>query len=213
LKRIEEFGLNKKRFTVIYNSIVNHYPIPPEEKDYSKIGILFIGRLREGCNLELLCESIIELRNENYPISLHIIGSGELCKFYTNKYNGGGYMKFYGDLYEQKEISEISKECIIGCYPGNAGLSVVHYMSLSLPCLVHDNIMNHQGPEPSYVRDRNNGRLFHYGDKESFKRTIKEMLDTGDLHLYGKEAYNTYLQLSNPSYAQRIINVLETLSE
>jgi glycosyltransferase involved in cell wall biosynthesis len=208
LRRIEEFGWDKKRFTVIYNSIVNQYPVLPEEKDYSKKGILFVGRLREGCNLELLCESIIELKNENYPIEGHIIGSGKLYNFYLDKYERE-YMTFYGEIYDQKEISKISKECIIGCYPGNAGLSVVHYMSLSLPCLVHNNIMKHQGPEPSYVKDRINGRLFQYEDKESFKRTIKEMLDTADLPLYGNESYNTYLKLSNPSYAQRIIEVLE----
>jgi hypothetical protein len=110
-------------------------------------------------------------------------------------------------LYDQSKIAEISKKCFIGCYPGNTGLSVVHYMSLSLPCLIHDNLTKHQGPEPSYVVDKYNGRLFRYDDKDNFEQVLKEMFDTS--HIYGNNAYKTYIELTEPSYAQRMINALE----
>jgi hypothetical protein len=80
-------------------------------------------------------------------------------------------------------------------------------MSLSLACLVHDNLAKHQGPEPSYVKDKYNGRLFRYDNKENFEQTLKEMFSIS--HIYGNNAYKTYLELTVPSYAQRMINVLE----
>jgi glycosyltransferase involved in cell wall biosynthesis len=210
LQKIEELGLSKEQFCVIHNSIVNKYPVLPETKEYSNKGILFIGRLRKGCNLELLCDTIIKFKNENPLIEGHIIGSGELDKFYIEKYKTCEYITFYGMVYDQNKIAEISKKCIIGCYPGNAGLSIVHYMSLSLPCLVHDNIAEHQGPEPSYLKDKYNGRLFRCEDKENFERVIKEMMvNTNILRAYGNNAYKTYIEITKPSYAQRMINVLE----
>jgi glycosyltransferase involved in cell wall biosynthesis len=208
LQKIEELKLSREKFRVVHNSMVNQYPILPETKNYSNNkGILFIGRLRKGCNLELLCDTVIKLRNEKPSIEVYIIGSGELEKFYTEKYKEYEYIAFYGMLYDQNKIAEISKKCITGCYPGNAGLSVVHYMSLSLPCLVHDNLAKHQGPEPSYVEDKYNGRLFCYGDSNNFEQTLKEILDTS--HIYGNNAYKTYVELTEPSYAQRMINALE----
>jgi glycosyltransferase involved in cell wall biosynthesis len=209
LRKIDELGLSRERFRIVHNSMVNKYSIPPETKDYSTKGILFIGRLRNGCNLELLCDTIIKLKKENPLIEGHIIGSGELEKFYAKKYKEYEFLIFYGMVYDQKKIAEISKKCIIGCYPGNAGLSVVHYMSLSLSCLVHDNLIKHQGPEPSYVEDKYNGRLFCCEDEESFEQILKEMFKTSLLYTYGNNAYKTYIELTEPSYAQRIRNSLE----
>ncbi|KAA6326057.1 hypothetical protein EZS27_024793 [termite gut metagenome] len=209
LQKIEELGLSKNKFQVIHNSIVNNYSILPVFKSYSKTEVLFIGRLREGCNIDLLCDAIIELKNRGIYVKCHIIGSGVLKEFYIEKYKNCNLVRFYGQVYEQDRISEISKNCIIGCYPGNAGLSVVHYMSLSLPCLVHNNLSKHQGPEPSYIIDKYNGRLFQYGDKENFSLVFTEMLNETDLQYYGNNAYKTYIELTEPSYAQRIINALE----
>jgi glycosyltransferase involved in cell wall biosynthesis len=211
LQKIGELGLSKEKFIVVHNSIVNQYPILPETKDYSHKGIFFIGRLREGSNLDLLCDIVVESRQKYADIECHIIGSGELQEVFIEKYKKYSFIKFYGMVYDQDKIAEISNKCVIGCYPGNAGLSVVHYMSLSLPCLVHDNLMKHQGPEPSYVVDKYNGRLFHYEDKNHLKQIIKEMLNnTSTIQYYGNNAYKTYIELTEPSYAQRMIDALES---
>jgi glycosyltransferase involved in cell wall biosynthesis len=202
-------GKREARFIVIYNSIVNHFPVLPEEKDYSKKGILFLGRLRKGCDLDLLCETVITLRKENYPVDVHVVGTGELDDFYRKIFGAYEGINFYGEIYDQERIAEISRNCSIGCYPGNAGLSIVHYMSLSLACLVHDNLMQHQGPEPSYMEDTIHGRMFLYGNKESFKQVLREMIEISDLRLYGKNAYLCYTTLSQPSYAQRIMAALK----
>jgi glycosyltransferase involved in cell wall biosynthesis len=211
LKKIKELGLSDKKFRIIPNTIFNSYPICPEIKTFTNNNVLFMGRLREGCNIELLCDTIIELNNST-QINCHIIGSGVLEEMYRNKYmNYNKFIQFHGIIYEQEEIAKISKNCIVGCYPGNAGLSVVHYMSLSLPCLVHDEISKHEGPEPSYVIDKYNGRLFHYDDKKHFKQTLIELLNNlSELKKYGTNAYQTYKNLTEPTSAQQIVNVLES---
>jgi glycosyltransferase involved in cell wall biosynthesis len=205
---IQKLRLSDTKFRIIHNSIFNSCSIRPEIKTFSNKDILFIGRLRKGCNIELLCDTIIELNSGQ--INCHIIGSGVLEEMYRNKYMEYKFIQFYGMIYEQKKIAEISENCVIGCYPGNAGLSIVHYMSLSLPCLVHDEISKHEGPEPSYVIDKYNGRLFHYDDEKHFKQIFVEILNNlSELKKYGMNAYQTYRNLTEPSFAQRIVNALE----
>jgi hypothetical protein len=45
--------------------------------------------------------------------------------------------------------------------------------------------------------------LFRYNDKENFEQTLKEMFSIS--HIYGNNAYKTYLELTVPSYVQRLI--------
>jgi glycosyltransferase involved in cell wall biosynthesis len=210
LKKIEKLGLSKKKFEVVCNSISNSYPILPETRNFFLKGVLFIGRLREECNLELLCDAVIQLREKIPLVELHVIGSGSLEHYYTAKYSKYDYIYFHGKLYDQAVISEISKKCSLGCYPGNAGLSVVHYMSLSLPCLVHDNIAQHSGPEPSYVVNNYNGYLFRYGNKLDFQFKIGYALDNPDsIARCGSNAYKTYRELTCPSYASRFVEAMK----
>ena len=142
-------GLPSNKIVIAENSLVNSYPVLPDEKDGSENGILFIGRLRPGCGLDYLIKVIDRLhRAGQQEINLHIIGNGvEYDNFYQMCKNMP-WVHFYGECYNEKKISEISRKCRVGCYPGNAGLSVVHMFSLSLPPITHNNMMV-QGPPVS----------------------------------------------------------------
>ncbi len=205
-----KIGIRSKKLFVAENTIYNDYDVPPRQKTYKEKGILFIGRIREGSRLEILIDAIKTLRTIGYDVYLHIIGDGELRERYLNKYGNLEFITWHGKIYDQREIARISKECSLACYPGNAGLSIVHYMSLSLPILTHDDISAH-GPESSYIQDNYNGWLFDSKNPESsLLERLKEILNhSEDLGRMGNNAYKTYHELSHPSYARRVHHIIE----
>ncbi len=209
LRKIRELGIPERKFRVAENSVTNAFPVPPSQKDFSVRGVLFVGRLREECGVDMLCDSVIRLRESVPGIACHIVGGGELEQAYREKYAAYDFIRFYGQVYDQRQITDISRLCAIGCYPGDAGLSVVHYMSLCLPCLVHGDMARHKGPEPSYVADGVNGRNFRRGDGADLARAMERMLCDGGLESLAEASYATYLHLTEPSYAQRIIDIME----
>ena len=203
-------GLPKKKIAVAENSIENLFAIPPEQKTGRENGILFIGRLREGCRLDLLLSVVAQIHVEHHSdIMLHIIGDGIDTEHFKSLASGMSWVKFHGSIYDPEKISEISRQCMAGCYPGNAGLSIVHLMSLSLPPITHD-MLQHQGPEPSYIENGVNGVLFDYSTSDkglvSALRSIVDHPEQLRSLQYG--AYSTYKQLTDPSLAVRFVNII-----
>ena len=98
----------------------------------------------------------------------------------------------------------------MGCYPGHAGLSVVHYMGLSLVPVVHDRLDLHMGPEPSYVVDLENGRRFSYSDASlSLPRVLIELFQPGAVTTLADRAFQTYSVLNTPSLGTRLARIIE----
>lgn len=205
-----DFGFSDKKLKVAENSIVNYFPITPQEKTGNEIGILFIGRLRIGCEINLLIKVIKQLYDENVNISLHIIGDGEE-KTLIDIFESLPWMYYYGAISNQKKIAEISKKCMIGCHAGNAGLSVLHYMSLSLVPITHNNMSVHEGPEPSYIKNEENGVLLDfYNIETSLYQSLKDLLIAPKKAFkLRNNAYQTYINITNPSYAKRLYNAIK----
>lgn len=201
-----------KNTEVADNSIVNEYPVNKITTDEK--GVLFIGRLRHGCNIEFLIEAIDALVDEEMDIKLFIVGGGELLNVLREKYISHQSIDFLGEIYDPQKISEISKHCFAGCYPGDAGLSVLHYMSLSLPAIIHSSLDLHMGPEPSYIKDNVNGYLFKRGDKLSL---IDALLNTNNhkkhLNVMQQNAFSSYQKLTDPSLGQRFLRVIDMVMQ
>jgi len=210
-KSLLRLGLPEKKITIAENSLVNPFPILPEEKTGQENGLLFIGRLREGCHLDLLISAVARLHAECHSdMTLHIIGDGINAEHIKSLASGMPWVKFYGSIYDPKKINNISRQCMAGCYPGNAGLSIVHMMSLSLPPITHDDMRGHQGPEPSYVEQGVNGILFgHRMPDVGLLSALRSIVDHPKrLRTLQFGAYSTYKQLSDPSLAVRFVNII-----
>lgn len=204
--------VDKSKLVIAENALTNSYPIFPYEKTGQENGILFIGRLRAGNDLNLLIEVVKKLREENsIYLTLHIIGDGEESSFITRICQKHAWINWHRQIYQQQQIQLISRQCLLGCYPGNAGLSIVHMMSLSLPPIVHNNFSAHMGPEPAYIQDSFNGFLFDYNDKQnSLYLTLQKAVENREqLALIQKNAYATYEQLTKLSLAERLIKIIE----
>lgn len=183
----------------------------PKTKNYNVNGILFIGRIREGCGLDILIDAVKKLRENSFnEIQLHIIGDGVLKKQFEYECRNETFIHWHGKIYDEKEIADISRNCIIGCYPGNAGLSIVHYMALSLAIVVHNNLSQHMGPEVSYIKNGFNGMMFNAADvQNSLKDKISKLYFNRSLTAeIAMNGYNKFIHLSTPKMESKFIKFI-----
>lgn len=204
----------KEKLRVANNTLVNEYSTPPSAKDTGIKDILFLGRLRESNGLETLIEAvkIINLQASD-EVSLHIVGGGEEEQGYRRRYESFNFIRFYGAIYDQKRIQEVSKGCLIGCYPGAAGLSVVHFMSLSLIPVVNEDMASHMGPEPSYIHHGANGIFFKEATAESIAEALNEVYSLDDSFSVLKSSYETYEKLSKPRWSSQVADIVREVSK
>jgi len=206
-----DHGFPDRKLSVAHNSLTNHFSVQPQEKSGNERGILFVGRLRKGSQVELLARVMERIRGKDgLPLTLHVIGTGEEAHLLQNRTKDRPWIVLHGDIYDQERIREISMDCFSGCYPGNAGLSVVHMMSLSLPVVTHDDLPSHQGPEPSFIRNGVGGLLYdHKNPEESLYQAIKSLAtDPLLLARMRQSAFEDYKQLVKPPLATRFWSII-----
>jgi glycosyltransferase involved in cell wall biosynthesis len=201
-----DYGFDDKKLAIAHNSAVNPFPVRPEEKQGHEKGILFIGRLRPGSNLRLLLRVVAKIReNLSLPLSLHVIGAGEEAARLREEVRDCPWVVLHGEVYDPKKIRDVSLDCFLGCYPGDAGLSVVHMMSLSLPVVTHNDLHAH-GPEPSFIRDGVSGLLYDHAEpEESLYQAIRSLVsDPARVAEMRRNAFADYQSLAHPSLAERL---------
>jgi glycosyltransferase involved in cell wall biosynthesis len=199
------FGFDEKKLAVADNSLINPCQVRPEEKSGAEMGVLFLGRLRADCALESLIDAIARLReSDGLLVRLHIIGAGEEEMRLRGCARNRPWVAFHGAIYHPGKIRQVSLDCFLGCYPGNAGLSIVHMMSLSLPVITHNRLHAH-GPEVSFLRNGASGLLYEHSDQASLYCALRSLAtDPARVARMRREAFADYQRLSNPSLAQRL---------
>ena len=210
-KKLLLFNFDRKKLTFLNNSLINKHSLKPSF-NRKKDELIFIGRLRNDTNLELLFYALQSLKNDyNIIYKLKIIGDGESRLKLVNlakslKIN----VKFLGNIYDNIKIRNICKNSCYGIYPGGAGLSVVHYMSLSLIPIVHDDIIFH-GPEVSYIKKKFNGFKFIRNNKSSLVTILKKIyfLKQKKIFSISRNAHETYLKLNYPNFSAKLLKILD----
>jgi glycosyltransferase involved in cell wall biosynthesis len=170
----------------------------------SSTDIFYIGRLREGCGVELLLKAAMLA-----DVVVRLVGGGDeaYIRHLRKSYSCG---KFFGSVFDRNEQLVISKGCLAGVYGGDAGLSVVHYMAFGLPVIVHGTIDKHMGPEPSYIENGVNGLTFSRDNVMSLAEKIS--LLKNDLTLRDKlaaGALRTFKSLESPPMHEKINRIIE----
>lgn len=169
--------------------------------------IVFIGRIRPRSGLEELVKATKFASAEVGNIYIDLIGYGdeEYIKNISILYD---FIKYHGPIYDENTIKEICNSCTAGVYAGDAGLSVVHYMSLGLPVIIHRDIYHHMGPEPAYIINNYNGLTFERENILDLSRCIVNMFcDNAQRNILAENALKTYRDLSLPSMGQQFINI------
>lgn len=208
---MREIGCRPDRLAVAENSVTLDHTVPPARRTQGATGILFVGRLRAGCRLDTLFAAVEAERAAGRDITVHVVGDGPERADLQRRYGDAGWIVWHGAVFDEETIARISLACRVGCYPGDAGLSVVHFFGLSLPPIVHDRISTHMGPEPSYVRDGVNGFVFSQEEPVSSLQAILERiwaLEPERFDSVRRQAFDTYVQLNAPPLGDRIGEVL-----
>lgn len=204
-------GMPAHKLSVMENTVFNEYPVPPEQKKSKPGRLLFVGRLRKAVRLDLLFLAMELLRSRGLVVHLDVIGDGiERAEFEKLAESKSLSVQFHGAIHDDRIIRDISQLCQIGIYPGDAGLSMVHYMSLSLVPVVHDTMELHMGPEPAYIHDGHNGVLFRRNDPESLARALEWLItDPTRSFKIAEQAYNTWVGLSRQTMAEILAAIIE----
>ncbi|WP_181850532.1 glycosyltransferase [Thalassospira xiamenensis] len=207
-KSLIDIGCPPKKLAIANNSLTLSTVVFPHEKTGTEAGILFVGRLRERCQLDFLLNAISALRSNGHDVTAHIIGTGEMEGMYRKQYSDRDWINWYGNVFDDSKIAAISRLCRIGCYPGDAGLSVVHCLGLSLPPVVHEKMHKHMGPEPHYVQAGVNGFQFAIG---ALAEKLEEiwLMPSHEICKISASAYKTYQVLNTPSLGDRISEIID----
>ena len=204
---------NLDKLVVDYNTLYNDYPVKPTEKTGLEKGIFYIGRVRGGCGVDILIQAVDQLnQKEDLNIDLHIIGDGPFGGFLQDQAAKFHWLTYHGKIFDQKKISDISRQCRLGCVPGFMGLNVVHMLSLSLPVVTHAQLDKHMGPEPEYVQHEQNGWLLNNpNDLPALTEALRQLwlLPNDKFRVFQENSYKTFLALSNPPFHERLLKILE----
>jgi glycosyltransferase involved in cell wall biosynthesis len=141
--------------------------------------LYFVGRLTYIKKIDLLLELVFRLDCDDISVNLLIIGSGEAessLKEHANNLDlKKSEIKFYGQTYNESELSELIMSCDMCISPGEIGLTAMHSLGYGVPVVTHSNC-NTQMPEFEAVIDGYTGKLFIDGDFESMVDSVKSMI-------------------------------------
>jgi glycosyltransferase involved in cell wall biosynthesis len=210
-RSLESIGCPSAKLIVADNSLTVEHTVDPAEKSGKETGILFLGRLRDDSNVDVLIEAVGRLRGEDHQITLHLVGGGKHGAQLKRLYGERDYVVWYGPVFDESRIAEISRQCRIGCYPGAAGLSVVHMFGLSLPPLVHDEMQRHMGPEPGYVEDGSTGFFYpREGGVEALADTLRRIwtMPPDTMRAAAAAAHSKYQQLNSPTLGRKLAEIV-----
>jgi glycosyltransferase involved in cell wall biosynthesis len=139
---------------------------------------LFIGRLTKVKKIDQLIRAAIIL-NKRSKYNLLIIGDGEMrdeLKTQAKELIVSENCIFYGECYDEKELSKLIYNADLTVSPGNVGLTAIHSLSFGTPVCSHSNYDN-QMPEVESIINGINGFLFLENDIESMVNGISKWFE------------------------------------
>ncbi len=154
-------------------TIHNGVELFQREKVDSAINIVFVGRLSNPKDPELLIQAFSELKESN--TNLFIIGGGE--KEEKIKRMGGDNIQITGSLTRAETLSKLKNADIFVLTSNYEGfpITILEAMSFGLPVIASD------VGGVSEIVDDSVGYLIKRGDKEELKRTLKELITNKSL--------------------------------
>lgn len=178
-------GFKPSEIDIIYNSIET---IKFENSKYDKKfkydffsnnnlpSLVFVGRLTRVKKIDFLIEAVLILNKEKPSFNLLIIGAGEKendLKILAKKGIYGGFIKFYGECYDQKILSYLVSKSDLCVSPGNVGLTAIQSLAYGTPVCTHNNF-NNQMPEANSIKEGYNGTFFEENNLQSLIEAISE---------------------------------------
>ena len=178
-------GFDANRLFVIHNSLAYDQQLAIRQQLHSgdiyqnhfgnkKHNLMFVGRLTAVKKLEMVLKAMAELRRQGKEYNLTLIGDGEERKsleLLAEELDLHKSVWFYGDCYDERQLSQLIYNADLCVSPGNVGLTAMHVMVFGTPVLTH-NDFPHQMPEFESIHDGETGTFFQNGSVLSLAEAI-----------------------------------------
>lgn len=142
--------------------------------------ILFVSRLDPDNRLDLLLQSIQQLKTRFPDIQAVIIGKGDKelnkLKKIVGEFGIEKNVRFLGPIYDERQLAPWFMSAKLFCYPANIGLSILHAFGYGLPVITSDNRAA-QNPEIESLQDGYNGLVYADGEADALAETLARVLD------------------------------------
>lgn len=202
-----EKGYPPNRLFVIYNSLdyeKQHglrFRATPEARGLTRqkymsrrsIGLVIAsGRLTKTKNIELLVQSVAQLKVNGYIADLLIVGDGPELESISAKIDSlevSGQVHMYGECYDEQELARLFSAADLLVIPGDIGLSCIHALSYGVPVVTHGDFTT-QNPEVEAIVRGVNGDFFEKDDVLSLAQKMHEWL----------------ARMSNPSSKEKVVS-------
>jgi len=204
-ERLIKYNIDKQKLFVVNNCINGEsYKNATINLFKKKIKIIFSGRLESRKKLEILIQAIKIFKERKIQVELDIIGTGMLqhsLEILVKDNKIEKEVTFHGSVYG-KEADRLISNANVGVIPGDAGLSVIHYMARGLPAITNNNLKRH-GPEVSAIQNGENGYFF---EDDNYNDLVEKILLTvKNLEVMSNNAILTVQKYYSPEYVKEKI--------
>lgn len=219
-QRLIDLGIPQDKLDVIYNSL-NSGVNPQLQLSYKSNllqehfhneypTLLFIGRLTKVKRLDWIIKAQSNHKEKGINYNVLIIGTGperETLQNLVSKEKLKDCVWFYGECYDDKELSTLLYNADLCVSPGNVGLTALHAMSYGTP-VISNNDFETQMPEFETIIGGKTGLLYRKGDFEDFCDKIETWLkDSPDRNIVRENCYAVINDRFNSEYQ---INLLKS---
>lgn len=217
-QRLIELGFPEHKLHVIYNSL-NEGVVPHDQKVLSNDilknhfnnelpTVAFVGRLTKVKQLDWIIDAQGYHSSRGLQYNVLIVGDGEEAGALKNMVTDKGlndYCWFYGQCYNEKELSILLYNADLCVSPGNVGLTALHAMSYGTPVISHDDFET-QMPEYETIIPGKTGNLFQKGSFEDFCLSIECWLTADhDRDMVRQNCYDVINDKFNSEYQIRLL--------
>lgn len=183
-----------------------------KDKSVSPFTFLYVGRLIECKNLEVMLKAFMKLKDTNDNVRLTIVGDGDLYRSLKENYNDDSIL-FKGKKYGEELINEYKNAnvLILPSLYEPWGLVVNEAMSEGLPVIVSDQV----GARYDLVDGRDTGYVFRCDDITELTECMKKC--AGNAAYYRTMSENAYNLMHNywnyNLYENCLITFLDTAKQ
>lgn len=158
-----------------------------------KFTFLYVGRIVEVKNIELMIKSFLMKFKDNENVELRIVGTGDFLANLREKYDSDKNVIFAGAKYGN-DLINVYRSANVFVLPSSFepwGLVVNEAMCAGMPVIVSNRV----GAAWDLVQGRNTGFIFRYDDAVELAHRMEEIYR--DKQLYSEYSGNAYNIMMN----------------